>query len=230
MSGDLPAGTALSELALARDLGLSRTPLREAIGQMLAEGLLEQIPNRGTVVVQLTRPDIVDLFELREALEIYAVRKAGPKGIPAASVAKLRQTLEETAALTDGLRHSKQPALNREQMQRFMLADLNFHTVLLYSAGNRRILKVVNDTRLLIRLFGIRHQGHTLAELEEIQRQHTRILDELLAGSTEAAATCLTEHIHRSMQERLDAFDDAERESTVRWIDTAAGPLLTEAQ
>ena len=75
LSGDLPAGGAVSELNIAKELGSSRTPIREALGQLVAEGLLEQIPNRGAVVVQFGRQDIVDLFELREALEAFAVEK-----------------------------------------------------------------------------------------------------------------------------------------------------------
>jgi DNA-binding GntR family transcriptional regulator len=69
-AGELPTGSALSELALAKGLGSSLTPIREAIGQLVAEGFLEQTPNRGAVVVQLTRQDIVELYELREALEV----------------------------------------------------------------------------------------------------------------------------------------------------------------
>src|SRR5262249_11400151 len=69
-SGELPGGGAVSELALAKEIGISRTPIRESIGQLIAEGLLEQSPNRGVVVVQMRRSDIVDLYELREALEV----------------------------------------------------------------------------------------------------------------------------------------------------------------
>jgi DNA-binding GntR family transcriptional regulator len=75
VSGELVDGV-ISELAIAQELGSSRTPIREAIGQLLAEGLLEQTPNRGTTVVQLKRQDIVDLHELREVLECYAAGKA----------------------------------------------------------------------------------------------------------------------------------------------------------
>src|SRR5580658_1370278 len=75
LAGDLQAGKAVSELTIAKELGSSRTPIREALGQLVAEGLLEQIPNRGAVVVQFGRQDIIDLFELREALEAYAVEK-----------------------------------------------------------------------------------------------------------------------------------------------------------
>src|SRR5271154_3066675 len=73
-TGVLTAGSALSELSLARELGLSRTPVREAIGQLVAEGLLQR-SNLGAVVAEATRQDIIELYELREALEVYAIGK-----------------------------------------------------------------------------------------------------------------------------------------------------------
>src|ERR1700733_14697298 len=74
--GELPAGSRVSELLLARELGISRTPIREALGQLVAEGLLDQTPSQGAEVVRLTRQDIIELYELREALEVHAVGKA----------------------------------------------------------------------------------------------------------------------------------------------------------
>src|SRR5690242_20693729 len=75
-SKELAGGSAVSELMIAKELGFSRTPVREAIGQLLAEGLLRQASGGGAVVAQLSRRDIVDLYQLREALEVYAAGNA----------------------------------------------------------------------------------------------------------------------------------------------------------
>src|ERR1700738_1426886 len=72
---ELAGGTGGSELVIAKELGVSRTPVREAIGQLVAEGLLQQLPTGGVAVAQLSRRDIIDLYELREALEVYAAGK-----------------------------------------------------------------------------------------------------------------------------------------------------------
>src|SRR5271157_1323834 len=69
LSGELPAGIPLSEASIARELGNSRTPLREAIRRLAAEGFLRHIPNRGSMVVEFSKRDIAELYELREALE-----------------------------------------------------------------------------------------------------------------------------------------------------------------
>src|ERR1035437_9390317 len=83
--GELAAGTAISELDIAKELGSSRTPIREAISQLIAEGLLEQSPGGGVLVVQFTRENIVDLCELREALETFALSKVARLGLMRAS-------------------------------------------------------------------------------------------------------------------------------------------------
>src|SRR5262249_19305461 len=76
LSGDLPPGTALSEASIARERGNSRGPLREAVRRLTAEGFLRPAPNGGSSVVEFSRRDVAELYELREALEVYAVGKA----------------------------------------------------------------------------------------------------------------------------------------------------------
>jgi len=110
-SGELRAGSAISELALARELGSSRTPIREAIGQLVAEGLLDQTPNRGAVVKKLTRQDIVDLFELREALEVYAVAKAARQAPRVTDIERLQSLADEILPLQEELKRSKAKTL-----------------------------------------------------------------------------------------------------------------------
>jgi DNA-binding GntR family transcriptional regulator len=217
ISGDLPAGSAISELALAKEIGISRTPVREAIGQLVAEGLVELIPNRGAVVAQFGRNDILELFELREALEVYAVRKVAESGLREADATHLRGILNEPLLLKNEVQQAGASCLDGDQMRRFMTADLGFHTLLLHAAGNRRILKVVNDTRLLIRIFEFPHAGHTPAQLERIHEQHAAILDAILQHNTEGAACCIAQHIAGSRQERINAFDAHERDSSLRW-------------
>ena len=102
--GELPPGSAVSEVPLAQELGSSRTPIREALGQLVAEGLLEQTPNRGTVVVQLGRQDIIDLYELREALEVYAVGKVAARTNTPQDLQRLQGFADQILALRDELR------------------------------------------------------------------------------------------------------------------------------
>ena len=140
-TGELRAGYALSELALAKDLHSSRTPVREAIGQLVAEGLLIQAPNRGAFVKQITRQDIIDLFELREALESYAAAKAAHPPPRPADMERLKGLTAELLNLRDDLAASGARTLDGVGMHRFVSCDLAFHTVLMRMASNLRILK-----------------------------------------------------------------------------------------
>jgi len=144
-SGELAAGSLISELALAKELGSSRTPVREAAGQLLAEGMLELSPGGGIVVTQLTRQGIVDLYELREALEVFAVGRAAQTVMRVADRQRLESLIEETQILVKELKASGKKELSPEQMRRFSVSDLGFHALLIRMAANARILKVVND-------------------------------------------------------------------------------------
>ncbi len=216
LTGRLAAGAAISEVALARQIGVSRTPVREAIGQLVAEGFLERIPGRGVVVVQPTREDLVELYELREALEVYAVDKVARQRPNPSETAHLREACDEIRRMADELRRSNRERLDEAEMQRFLATDLKFHMLLLRLAGNRRIMKVVADTRLLTRIFSYRREGHDALQLESIHRYHSQILDAVEAGDPATAAERLREHIRVSRQERLDAYDRWEREHELR--------------
>lgn len=211
-NGQLKAGELISEVALAKELGSSRTPVREAAGQLLAEGMLELSPGGGIVVTRLTRQAITELYELREALEVFAVGRAAENGIRATDASRLKELLDETQTLLKELKSDGGRELNEEQMRRFAVSDLGFHSLLMRLAANERMLKVVNETRLMIRIFGIRRNGHRREELERIHRHHKEILQAVVDGKAEAARRLLAEHIQASARERLESFDLWERE------------------
>ncbi len=215
-SGALRSGDAVSELSISKELGISRTPIREAIGQLVAEGLLEQVHNRGAVVVQLTRQDIIDLYELREALEVYAVAKSAREASNRGDLDRLASLTKDILILRDELTQSGQSALNAQQMHRFVTCDLSFHTLLIRMAANARITKVLNETRLLIRIFAIHRHGHSVEQLERIHRYHSSVLEAVRKRDPDAAAAALSEHIKASQRERLDEFDHWEREASLR--------------
>lgn len=214
-TGDLPSGGAISELLLAKELGSSRTPVREAISQLVSEGLLEQTPNRGTVVVRLTREDIIDLYELREALELYVVAKVTREQLPPEDIQRLEQLSDGILALVGELEASGEPYLNAEQMSRFVAADRGFHTLLMAFSFNPRIRKIVDETRLLIRIFAMRRVGYGTEKLRHIHAQHAAILQAIVDKNADLATRRLAEHIQISRQERLDEFDRNRRASTI---------------
>ncbi len=216
MRGELSPGSAVSEIPLAQELGSSRTPVREALGQLVAEGLLEQTPHRGAVVVQLGRQDIIDLYELREALEVYAVGKAARPGNTAQNLQRLQNLADEVLRLKAELKKGLNVELDQRQMHRFIACDLGFHTLLLRMAANARILKIVNETRLLIRIFSIHRRGHDAATLTKIHKYHRDILQAVTEPNPDRARALMSAHIQESRQERLAEYDQWEHEASLR--------------
>jgi DNA-binding GntR family transcriptional regulator len=215
-SGQLKAGAAISEVELAGELGSSRTPVREAIGQLIAEGLLEQSPTGGTLVVQLTREDIIELYELREALEVYEVGKIVRMGMRPEEVDHLQKLVNDLLVLKKELDASGAEALDAYQMNRFIAHDLSFHAMLMSMAQNSRMQKVVNDTRLLIRIFACYRHGHAATLLDQIYREHQDLLDAMVNNNRDRAMQLIADHVRTSLRDRLEDFDLGKREASLR--------------
>ena len=101
-------------------------------------------------------------------------------------------------------------------MHRFVASDLSFHNMLMRMAVNERIVKVVNETRLLIRIFAIERPGYDAAKLDKIHQQHHAIILAVTGHDPELATQLLTQHIRTSLDERLDAYDVWERETSLQ--------------
>ncbi len=114
------------------------------------------------------------------------------------------------------LEKSGKTSLDLQQMHRFVSCDLAFHTLLMRMAANRRILKVVNETRLLIRIFTMHRDGHKIADLEHIHRYHSEVAQAIASQDRETAMRVLAEHIQASLKERLEEYDHWEREMSLR--------------
>jgi DNA-binding GntR family transcriptional regulator len=210
VSGELAAGDVISEHSVAREIGISRTPVREAIQQLESEGLVEQVARYGTIVRRPERRDVVELYELREALECFAVRRAA-EVIDAAAVAMLQklcgemaEVIERFAQTADGAGGGPLPgALKR----RFLAADMAFHMVIIRATGNRRIMKSVGESRVLARIFATPRQQHDLPQLRSTQAYHESILAAVQQRQGDAAERTMRDHIRASMSEALAHFD-----------------------
>lgn len=213
LSGQLPPGAALSEASLARELGNSRGPLREAVRQLTAEGFLRQGPKGGSIVVEFSRRDIAELYDLREALEVYAVGKAAEHELRPGDIESLERAVGEILVLRDALSSSGPPTLDEEGMKRFIGLDLQFHSLLVRAAANSRILKTFADTRVLLNIFALRRGGHAAAQLTDIHRYHSEILAAVVRKDPRAAMGLLGEHIRVSKMERLREYDERERDA-----------------
>jgi DNA-binding GntR family transcriptional regulator len=213
---ELPAGKAISEVSLAAEIGISRTPVHEAIRQLLGEGLLEEDSNGSTVVVRLSRQNFVELYELRSVLETHAVSKIAKNRLTGRGIERLQALAGEVKALRSELAKSGEKTLSDAQMRRFEMADISFHTVLVSIAENAAALKVFNQVRYLIRVFAARHTGHNTESLARIYNEHSDLISALADGDGGKAMQAISQHIQTSQQERLEEYSYWEREALVR--------------
>ena len=204
---DFRAEERISETILASQLGISRTPVREAIRRLQSEGLLHQIPRSGTFVVQPDRNELIETYDVRRALECMAVRKAA-KLRSREDCAKLQSLCDEMHAVIATMRDSGASILGGELLQRYLRADLAFHMLLLQAGGNRMARKIVADGRVRDAVFGKRTHHRTLRHLAWVWLVHTRVARAVRRRDARAAQRWLGHHIHASLRDALAAFDD----------------------
>ncbi len=206
LAGRFSAGTLISETQIADQLGISRTPVGEAIRALAAEGWVEQQPRRGTVVRSFSRREIIELYELREALETFAAAKVAVL-VPDTVLSRLERYCDEMHSLAEHLTLTGASTLEGTELKRFLAADMAFHLLIVRTAGNSRIMKLVKQTRTISRLFRMRRQRHSLKVVQQAFGFHRRVVDALRVGDAAAAGLAMAEHIQVSRRQTIDELD-----------------------
>lgn len=206
LTGEWTGGNLISEHAVAEQVGISRTPVREAIHQLELEGFLERVPRYGTLVRAPDHEEIRELFDLREALETYAAAEAASYLLPT-DREMLQALLAEMQTVAREMREQNQDFLDENGLRRFLTADIGFHMTLMRSANNRRFMKILADFRVLQRIFGYHRVRHGVDIVEEACRQHDEILGAICQGDAEQVRVAVTKHIRASKAHSLDALD-----------------------
>ena len=135
LKGELQPGERLMEIQLAQRLGVSRTPVREAIRKLELEGLAIMIPRRGAIVADITIQDLKDVLELRAALEELAVQKA------------CMSITEEQIQALDKAEKEFRDSLSGNDLVHCVEADMAFHEVIYEAAGNKRLQQMLLNLR-----------------------------------------------------------------------------------
>jgi len=196
LSNRLAPGTELHEVALAASLGVSRGPLREALGRLAAEGLVTVTPRRGAVVRKLTRREFVEAYQVREALESLAVRLAVPQ-LDEADRGELRRLHDDMVG------HARDG-----DAQAFFDDNRRFHEIFVERSGNERLQRM--HAQLIDQMGRLMSKSQELrGGLEQSVAEHGAILEAVDAGDAERAARLLEEHIEVP-QRVLDSADGAD--------------------
>ncbi len=208
VAGDLPPKTRLMEPELAKRLSVSRTPLREAIRQLEAEGLLTTIPRVGTFVSEMTPRDLEDIYAIRGVLEGLAARQAAENPDPA-KVPRFRTLLAELAKKTADYRE-------------YHKAAGRFHDVVFAISGNQRLQAMYHT--LTHQVARLRTLSLAVAQRPEVSlREHRRIASAILHGKGPEAERLMRSHIEGALavlRRRIRPRGDNQR----LWVDDGGAP------
>jgi DNA-binding GntR family transcriptional regulator len=209
ISGDIPPGAALSELALAESFGVSRTPVREALKQLQTEGLVEVRPRVGTFVAAPSRREITELFQMKELLEGAAARLLAQRGrVP--EIGRLERNLAEADA-----------AVAADDRAGYAKLVEEFHDLLITGADNakleahyRVLMNQLAYARLVMTSLG--QPGRP----RQSDREHHRVLELIVAKDGDSAERVMREHVRASRQALMKGLDEADEPEEA---DTADG-------
>ncbi|WP_240437100.1 GntR family transcriptional regulator [Streptomyces sporangiiformans] len=201
ISGELPAGGSLSEIALAESFGVSRTPVREALKQLQTEGLVEIRPRVGTFVTAPSRREITELFEMKELLEGAAARLLARRGrVP--ELARLEENLAEADA-----------AVEADDKERYAELVEEFHDLLITGADNAKLeahYRILMNQLAYSRLVktSLSQPGRAL----QSDREHHNVLELIIAKDGDSAERVMRDHVRASrlaLMAGLDAMGNA---------------------
>ena len=197
-SGRLKPGDPLPERSLADQLGVSRTPVREALFTLQSEGLVELTPNRGATVRTVNAHDVEQIYALRAVLEAHAAREAAEVGLNEYYVHALEDAQARLERLGTGSAAAEQA-----------LADLSFHMLISEATGSRMLHTIMGQ----VLAFTVSYRSNFAYPEERatrVNQQHRAILAALRDQDTDRAEKAMREHVESSSQFALEHFRDAD--------------------
>lgn len=192
--GGMQAGSRLSDDVLAKEIGISRGPIREAICQLIRDGLAEQQPRHGVFVRGLSRPEIEELFEVCQALESFAAAKAAMIATDG-QITELERLHQESLVVMHECRDLPGQLATPELTDRFQAGDMQFHLNTVSAAGNQRLFDAVENCKALIRVFVHMPIYYDLQLMADSAQQHAAIIEAIRRRDSHAARDLTTAHI-----------------------------------
>lgn len=191
LNGYLQAGNIYIETNLAHELGISRTPVREALLRLASQGLVSFIPRKGVQISHFTVQDIDEVFEMRKAIEIASVEKLSQR-------AKVIDFSEADKALSD-----QTEAVKNLDKHAFLAADRRFHAAFAKLTGNRLFALALENLR--DKIYVMSSEALTKkGRMKEVMEEHEKILKLIRQGRLVEVKHAMTLHLDRSRQALLD--------------------------
>lgn len=182
LTGELKPGERLMEIHLADRLGVSRTPIREAIRKLELEGLVTMIPRKGAQVAKITEKNLKDVLEVRRALDMLAVRLACHR-MQDEEKRELKKACDEFAKVTKNC--------NTKDITE---ADVRFHDMILKSSGNDRLVQLVNNLAEQMYRYRLEYIKDSSYH-ERLVQEHEAIYNAIINCEEDKAAAAVVTHI-----------------------------------
>ena len=187
LEGNLKSGERLMEVQLAEQLGVSRTPIREAIRKLELEGLVVMLPRKGAYVSNMSYKDLIDVLEIRATLEGLA-----------ASLAAERRSDDDIVEL-ERLSKEFETCVREVDVEGVLKKDVEFHEKIFSMANNKRLYKLITSLWEQVHRFRVTYVSNYEASLSLVE-EHNRILKAIKTGDSELAKKYATEHIELAEQ------------------------------
>jgi len=202
LDGHLIPGEIYNETTLAKELGISRTPVREALLELSAQGLVTYLPRKGVMVNHFGGHDVEEIFELRKAIELATVEK----------VARNSGTYD-LLAVEKALDNQKK-AYKKKDPKTYLHFDRMFHVTLSKLTNNHRFVDIIENIRDLFQL--IASQALTNENRwQEVIKEHEKILDAIKQGNVDQSRKAMNYHLDRSKASVLEKMgSDSEEQSS----------------
>lgn len=197
VEGKMSPGRRLSHRTLSKDLGIGRSPVRDALLQLEAEGLIEHRPNSGIYLREITPRELEHIYELRSVNEPFAAARAATHA-DAGHMATLRRICTDLAAIADKPDPERWFATESHRRE-FCRLDLEFHAAILDACGNPLLAKLLSSAQILALSFAW-DLGHGRPEwfagiVTETSRWHRAIYDAIRAHDPAAARKAMAAHV-----------------------------------
>ena len=211
--GQLPPGTRLSNRGMAKEIGISLTPVREALNRLVSEGLLEHRQGLGVFVPQINPQEIREIYELREILESEAAFRACTNSNHN-TISEMNDYYQQMADIHEQMQATSDAEAFEQLATDWQTADSAFHMTLLYAAGNRRLYDVVQGLQTSLKamlgslqrtpvLVAHRFDRGSEAQIERTLREHGQIIEALEQGDAKGGKRLMAEHIRTGCKQAL---------------------------
>lgn len=200
LKGTLKPGQRLMEIHLAKQLGVSRTPVREAIRKLELEGLVVTLPRKGAEVAQITEKDLKDVVEVRCALEELAVELACQR-ITTAQIVQLKETVKE-------FEHT----MKNKDVTALAEIDVKFHDIIFTATDNQRLMQMINNLREQMYRYRLEHLKD-VKEHDLLIKEHELIISALQKKDIKKAKETMVHHINKQIFSVSQALRESQEET-----------------